>query len=355
MDPDFESNRRQYLAEQESKKGRAGTTGGGKSFPISSKSDSGSRAATGREFPDTQPVASKPTPVAKGPDPDLIDFFDSIEQNQQRMAAQPQPGYQQHGLPPFNNNGSPYQIPTPQFQQNGFSAQQTGFQNPGQIQQQQQPFNNDFQGAQTSQQSQPLQTNFTSAVFGGYTPQPSFQPGGLQSIPQDSVASFQQQASQQPMQTGAQNTNPFRQSMMSPTSPPGPLFPASPPTTSQLTRQSTNPFAKPSPQPTQSISPPLGQESMRQQAASIQPMATGTNPFARGMTMPASSAPGSQTIGGLAPQPTGSTNPFRQSHFINTATGMGWQNNQKPLGGGLDNLETVPVFPRPAQQQPWQQ
>lgn len=53
------------------------------------------------------------------------------------------------------------------------------------------------------------------------------------------------------------------------------------------------------------------------------------------------------------PQPTGNTNPFRQSAFVNTQTGQGWQNNQQPIGGGLDALETVPVFPRPAQQQPW--
>src|SRR4051812_10439985 len=51
MDPDFEINRRQYIAEQESKKGR-GTNGASKPFAMSSKSESESRAAIGRSFPD---------------------------------------------------------------------------------------------------------------------------------------------------------------------------------------------------------------------------------------------------------------------------------------------------------------
>jgi hypothetical protein len=80
-------------------------------------------------------------------------------------------------------------------------------------------------------------------------------------------------------------------------------------------------------------------------------MATGTNPFAKNLAMNAA-AQRPQTSAGLMPQPTGSTNPFRQSQFVNTATGSGWQNNQQPIGGGLDNVETIPVFPRPAQQQP---
>lgn len=375
MDPDFEINRRQYLAEQESKKGKTGTNGASKSFSTNTKSDSESRAAAGRAFPDTQPATSKPAQPAKGPDPDLIDFFDSIEQNQQPMAAQPSQGYQQQGLPQYN--GTPFQMQSPQFQ-NGFVAQQTGFQTPPQFpQQQQQPFNTgvqqpqppqppqqlqqsqQLQQPQQPQQPQPTQTNFTGAGFGGYTPQPSFQPGGLQPIPQDTAASFQPQPTQQlgPMQTGAApNTNPFRQSMMTqPTGVPSPSFLASPPITSPLQRQSTNPFAKHSPQPTQPFSPPPEQQfqPQQQQSAPLQPMATGTNPFARNIAMNSAQRP--QTSAGLIPQPTGSTNPFRQSQFVNTATGTPWQNNQQPIGGGLDQLETVPVFPRPAQQQPWQQ
>lgn len=363
-DEDFEINRRQYLAEQESKKNR--TNGSTNAFSKSAKSDVESRAATGRAFPDATSQPAKTTAPAKGPDPDLIDFFDSIEQNQQPMATQP--GMQQPA-PQFNG----FQMQQPQqFQQNGFAPQQTGFQNPNQFspQQQQQPFNTGFNGMpQQQQQPASVQSNFTGAGFGGYTPQPSFQPGGLSSIPQDSAVNFQQQMPQQqqqqlgPLQTGAQQTtNPFRQSMMmaSPTGMQGPSFPASPPVTSPITRQSTNPFAKhtsPPVQTPQPFSPPPEQQFQQMQpqqtAAPLRPMATGTNPFAKNLAMNSAQRP--QTSTGLVPQPTGSTNPFRQSQFVNTATGTGWQHNQQPIGGGLDSLETVPVFPRPAQQQAWQQ
>jgi hypothetical protein len=249
-----------------------------------------------------------------------------------------------------------------QFQQNGFAGQQTGFQNPNQFQQQ--PFNTGFGGPQ---QTQPIQTTFTGAGFGGYTPQPSFQPGNLSSIPQDTPASFQPQQQQQQqqqqlgnMQTGQQTTNPFRLSMMaSPTGMSGPSFPASPPITSPMTRQSTNPFAKSIPPQVQPFSPPPDQQFQQQiqqqpTAAPLRPMATGTNPFAKNLALNAA-AQRPQTSAGLMAQPTGSTNPFRQSQFVNTATGAGWQNNQQPIGGGLDNVETIPVFPRPAQQTPWGQ
>ena len=355
-DPDFEINRRQYLAEQESKKGKTGTNGASKTFGANLKSESESRAAAGRAFPAASELpASKPAQPAKGPDPDLIDFFDSIEQNQQPMATQP--GMQQ-SAPQFN--GAPFQIQqTQQFPQNGFAPQQTGFQNSNQFQQQ--PFNAGFG---VPQQPQNIQTDFTGAGFGGYTPQPSFQPGNLSSIPQDSPANFQSQQQQpQPqqqlgsMQTGQQTTNPFRLSMMaSPTGMNGPSFPASPPITSPMTRQSTNPFAKSISPQVQPFSPPPDQpfqQQIQQQppAAPIRPMATGTNPFAKNIAMNAA-VQRPQTSARLVPQPTGSTNPFRQSQFVNTATGAGWQNNQQPIGGGLDSVETIPVFPRPAQQQP---
>ncbi|KAK0114379.1 hypothetical protein ONS95_013872 [Cadophora gregata] len=355
MDPDFEVNRRQYIAEQESKSNRANGTS--KAFSAPSKSDSESRAAAGKAFPDAQPVTSKPDQPAKGPDPDLIDFFGSIEQNQQPMATQA--GMQQQA--PQFNNGAPYQVQPQQFQQNGFvQQQQTGFPgaNPFGQPNQQQPFNTGFGGAQQQPQ---VQTNFTGAGFGGYTPQASFQPGNLSSIPQDSPSFQQQQMAMGNMQTGAQQTNPFRQSMMAnPTGMPGPSFPASPPITSPVTHQSTNPFAKSISPVGQPFSPPPDQQFQQQQVqqqqtpAPIRPMATGTNPFAKNIVMN-NLAQRPQTSGGLMPQPTGSTNPFRQSQFVNTATGSGWQHNQQPIGGGLDNMETVPVFPRPAQQQAWQQ
>lgn len=360
LDTDFEINRRQYLAEQDAKKGNK-SNGASKPFATSSKNDSASRAAAGRAFPDVSPQAPAPKPAAaKGPDPDLIDFFDSIEQNQQPMATQA--GQQPMNMPNFT--GAPqYQMQQQQqqqFQQNGFAPQQTGFQNQNLFQQ---PSNTGFmpqvqpQGYQT-QQSQPLQTNFTGAGFGGYTAQSSFQPTSLSPIPQDSAATFQNQGAQPfgNLSPNQQVTNPFRLSMMA-TGMQGQSFPATPPVSSPIQQQSTNPFAKNLQNPTP-FSPPPEQHFQQQQqgppAARLQSMTTGTtNPFARNVSSPTAQRP--VTAGALMPQATGSTNPFRQSQFINTATGSGWQTQQQPIGGGFDHLETVPVFPRPAQQQPWQQ
>ncbi|PBP20076.1 putative enth domain-containing protein [Diplocarpon rosae] len=366
QDVDFEVNRRQYIAELESKKNKS--SGGSKPFAAAYKSQSEARTAAGKAFPDTQPTAAKPTPPMKGPDPDLIDFFESIEQKQQPMVTQagPQPEASQF------HNGVPLQLQQQpqQFQLNGFAQQQTGFQggqNPFNQapQQSQQSFNSGFSGVQ-----QPIsaQTNFTGAGFGSFPSQPSsFQPGNLSSIPQDSPASFQHVSQQQMpmgnMQSGVpqQTTNPFRQSMMAnPAIMPGPTYPASPPVTSSMTPQSTNPFAKSFSTVQQPYSPPPDQQFQQQQMQQLQSvdtlraMPTGTNPFAKNLALN-NSAQRPMTSRNLVPQPTGSTNPFRQSQFVNTATGSGWQNSQKPIGGGLDNLETVPVFPRPAQQQAWQQ
>ena len=223
---------------------------------------------------------------------------------------------------------------------------------------------------QQQQQPQPLQPDFTGAGFGGYTPQPSFQPGALGSIPQSSVPAFQntgmmspqQQSPFQPMQTGQQNTNPFRQSMlmnqstgMLPQQTGMPSSTMSSPVggTQPLQRQSTNPFARSANNSPFAGSNMTGQSSPFQSAAPIQAQPTGTNPFARASSMPTEQRP--QTAGAMAPQPTGNTNPFRQGAFVNHETGMGWQNSQTPIGGGLDQLGTMPVFPRPTQQTPWQQ
>ncbi|KAF7949696.1 uncharacterized protein EAE97_003205 [Botrytis byssoidea] len=356
MDPDFEVNRRQYLAEQESSKGgKSGTNGSSKPFAVPSKSESESRAATGRSFPDAAQASSSsaPTQPPKPPAADLIDFFDSIDTPQpiaSQAALQQQPQF----------NSDPFQMQQQQqLQQNGFIQQQPGFQDPGQFAQQQ-GFNGAFNMQppiqQQQQQPQPMQPNFTGVGFGGYTPQQQFQLSGLSPIPQESAVNFQQQGQQQMNLQTPQQTNPFRQSMMTNTTGlAGPSFPASPPITSPVTRQSTNPFAKSASPQSQPYTPPPDQQFQQQpMAAPLRSMQTGTNPFAKNLSIQSADRP--QTSGAsLAPQPTGNTNPFRQSQFVNTATGMGWQNAQQPIGGGLDHLPTVPVFPRPGQQQAWQQ
>lgn len=355
MDPDFEVNRKQYLAEQESsKRGKSGS----KPFAVTSKSESDARAATGRSFPDAGQASysSTATQSPKAPAADLIDFFDSIDPPQ--PVATQGGGLQQQ----TQFNGGPFQMQQQQqqpqqLQQNGFVQQQTGFQDPGQFVQHQ-GFNSAFniQPQAPVPQPQLMQPSFTGAEFGGYTPQQAFQPSSLSSIPQESAINFQQQGQQSLSLQNPQQTNPFRQSMMTNTTGmTGPSFPASPPITSPVTRQSTNPFAKSTPPQSQPYTPPPDQQFPQQSAAApLRSMQTGTNPFAKNLTIQSADRPQTSSAS-LAPQPTGNTNPFRQSQFVNTATGMGWQNAQQPIGGGLDHLQTVPIFPRPGQQQAWQQ
>ncbi|KAE9579984.1 hypothetical protein CGMCC3_g4016 [Colletotrichum fructicola] len=385
-DPDFEVNRRQYIAEQQAKK----KGGGAIMKSAGAVFDSKPAPAANNPFPSTNGFSQPKTETAKGPAPDLIDFFESIEQNQTTMAPNQQQHQQQQQMPMqtgFAPNGQFQPQPTG-FQQNGFGAQQpqngfapqpTGFgTNPyqQQPQQQQQQSTNPFgQPQQQPQQQapQPLQPAFTGAGFGGFTPQPQqpFQPGTLGAIPQDSVASFPTGATGMLSPNSAQQmTNPFRASMLMAqqtgmSTNTGFSSPASP--QPNLNRQSTNPFARSSPQAQQPFptapapnNSPFGSQPSQSTTqlptiAPLQPMMTGTNPFAKNFTgqqlqqqRPATSS------GALVPQPIGTTNPFRQGAFVNHQTGMGWQHNQQAMGGGLDSLDTVPVFPRPIQQSPWQ-
>lgn len=393
-DADFEINRRQYMAEQQAKgKGTLSLgAGAGSSTSKPTKTDDlgfpepaannpfpRSNGAKTTEFP--KPAESKPQ-AAKGPEPDLIDFFESIEDKQTPMSTNPQPtgmpaqqtGFQQpmQGQPTGMQQNGFMQQQQPMFQSNNPFPQQM----PDQQQQQQQQMGGFYQQQQPQpqqQQPQQLQPNFTGAGFGGFTPQPqpqqNFQPGALGSIPQESVANFQNQpqglqpmqtgqpAQLQPMQTGS--TNPFRQSMLMTQqtglqSPPQSNLSSPAGSTPGLQRQSTNPFARSSPMQSPQDSG-TGSPFQQQQPAPLQPTKTGTNPFARNAS-PQGGEARPQTAGGaLAPQPTGTTNPFRQSAFVNHNTGLGWQHNQQPIGGGLDQLPTQQVFPRPAQQAPWQQ
>ncbi|KAH7156674.1 ANTH domain-containing protein [Dactylonectria macrodidyma] len=372
-DADFEVHRRQYLAEQDVKK-TGGSSSSSKMFSSSKKKDSDfPEPAANNPFPsvsvskapDTKPQANK------GPDPDLIDFFDSIEQNQTPLQVNPPPQPQQQQ----QMNAAAFQgQPTGMaFQSNGFAPQPTGFAANS-------PFQPQPTGFVQQPQAQPQQLlpSFTGAGFGGFSQ--GFQPNSLAPIPQDAVANFPNGAAPaaapvqngqpqglMPMATGS--TNPFRQSMLMAqqtgmpttalvTSSSTPVLSANP------NRQSTNPFARSQQQntsPFQQQTLQLQQQQPQQAppaAAPLIPTQTGTNPFARQTTQPAPPMPEQrpQTAGAaLVPQPTGSTNPFRHGAFVNHATGTGWQHSQAPIGGGLDQLETVPVFPRPAQQTPWQQ
>jgi hypothetical protein len=367
-DPDFEINRRQYLAQQEAKRS-------GRALPAPEASSTPQERTPRNDpfsgsSPSNPPVASKQP--AKGPPPDLIDFFESIDSNQQPMAHQgtaarsygPDPGFQHQQFQIQQTGYNPFlqQSASPQY-----SPQQ--FQQPPSQQYQQQQF-------QPQQQMQPVQTDYTVAAFGGYTAQPNgFQPqqtytvqSPLSSIPQNGIADFNQPP--QPLQPQQTSTNPFRQSTI-----PTGVTANSPSSVMQNpNRQSTNPVAKSSLQsrsvgatatpndffessafgsPTQTQQQDFqshsalfaGATSSPQQQlqqgspAQIQPQKTGTNPFAKKRSPPPAAAP-------LIANPTGSTNPFRQSAFVNQQTGQGWQRSDQGVFG---NVETVPVFPRPGQ------
>ncbi|KAH5245616.1 hypothetical protein HBI18_151940 [Parastagonospora nodorum] len=361
-DKDFEINRRQYLAEKEAKKNGGKATNGG-SRPQESK-------PVAQTTPASQPAPAQPPPNANAP---LIDLFASIEDNQQTMATQPmmqqqypqQTGLQQQGFQ------VPQQTANMGFQQQQQPFSPTGGQGTNPFQMQQQP-----QAPQMQMPPQPIQTQFTGAGFGGYTPQPFSPQNTLAPIPQSGMPDFSQQQVQQhmqiptiaePLQPQQTSTNPFRQSMLpSLTGAAETNLLNSSTGASSLNRQSTNPFAKPntgfapsqspvnsSPfaQPNAQPSPfaPMQQPSQLQPMQPMQPMATGTNPFARQPSP--QSATSSQ--GGLTVNATGSTNPFRQSAFVNQQTGQGWQSTGQGTIGGMDlnQVPTTNIFPRPGQQQ----
>lgn len=406
-DKDFEINRRQYVAEKEAKKAGGKPTNG-----LSKLSETRSAAAK----TSTPQPAQMPSKPANNNAP-LIDLFESIQDNQQTM-AQPtvsmqqypqQTGFQQPGFQvPQQTAPMGMQQQPPQQQQ---FSQPMGVQttNPFlQMQQQQQQMQQQPQVPQPS-----LQTQFTGAGFGGYTPQPfSPQSPSLSSIPQNGVANFSQQqpslqlapiselpsqpsfqqqpgmpaelSSQSPLQPQPTSTNPFRQSMMAPPTntglPEQKMLQNPTGAIPTLTRSPTNPFGRNNfsnpqqqqQQPSLSTSPfsPLPTIHQSQQtttspfAPQQMPQPTGTNPFARNTSSPlhnpnlASSPP--PVAGGLTVHATGSTNPFRQSAFVNSQTGQGWQNappaQQSTLGGmSIESLGTVGVFPRPGAQQQQQQ
>ena len=358
-DPDFEINRRQYLAQIEAKRT-------GRPVADIARSSAPRSAQPARAEPSTPAAMPKQAQAQpKGPAPDLIDFFDSIEQNQQTYSPHAAP-QQQYNTGYAQNQ----QYAQPQ------TNQQTGFNPFLQSQNVQQP--------QRPQRPQPLQSDYTGAGFGGYGPQPQqqqqqqynqpFQFSPLSSIPQNGIADFSQMQQQQPPQPPQQvqspaqlqpqqtSTNPFRQSMM----PTGAPQSQSPQSFAAPTRSSTNPFSK---QPT-TAPPPSGQDNTgsflpqpqhsstfpqtstnTQDASSFSPapplqaQRTGTNPFAKTRSPP----PDSGIASPLSVNVTGSTNPFRQSHFVNQETGQGWQHSAQGTFSGFDlnNVPTQEIFPRP--------
>lgn len=407
-DPDFEVNRRQYLAQQDAKKGGKTTSNGVTSSKNNFTKTAVNTGGVSKDFPEPKTVqAAPPQPAAKGPAPDLIDFFDSIEQNQLPMASAPQ---QQQPVPNFGV-GPQYQQQQ-QLQQTGVLPQQPPdffAQNGQQPQAQNGGFGstNPF-GQPQQQQQQPVRQDFTGAGFGGYGQQSyAQQQDAFSSMPQSNTGQFSQQQQpfgtgqqafntgqqkqQQPFLTGQQQpmatgSNPFRQSMLPhATGASQPSFsnaPAMPNSSQPYQTSSTNPFARnlanqqtgqiqnspfatqqgspftsPPPQQPQgtpfTLPPPQSQQQQQPATQPMTPHRTGTNPFARTSAPPQdqsqfpSAAP-------LVANPTSSTNPFRLSAFVNQQNGQGWQAGQGTMGG-FEQLPIMPVFPRAAQPQQQQQ
>ena len=386
-DPDFEVNRRQYLAQAQGKK--SASKPNFKSATTSTPADRVKKSDASLPAPPKSPAQS-PMEV-KGPAPDLIDFFDSIEQNQQPM------GQSNVGPQPFTNGLPQAQQP----QQPAIALQQTGYNpfapaQPTAVYAQPLP----QQGLPQQHQPQPVQPDFTGVGFGNYNQQPQQQPqlqspppqspqynfqSTLSSIPQNGVASFdpqqQQQYQQPPSQIQPQPTssNPFRQSTMSTGASTSSAI-----SSSTSKRQSSNPFAKnlnqqslssfsssspqfPNSSSTFTSATPQTQQQELQQSSpffspphqpiqnpTIPPQSTGTNPFARSRSPPMNPDAAEQQ---QPPPPpllatgTGNMNPFRKSQFVDQQTGLGWQNvpgSQGTFGGyDVNHVDTMPVFPRP--------
>ena len=383
-DPDFEINRRQYLAQQKGQKDQKNLSKGDGESSKAQPSRSQPQIDTNLHF--NAALAAPPTPAKPeptGPAPDLIDLFDSIEQNQQPVAAQSQPqtsGYQigpqyyQSSEEHQQQQQQPGFPPQPQnfFAINGTAEQQTAnslgnMSSP--------PFALSNLQTQAPNQSVPGPM-FSGSGLGNY-PQPPYIPQqtSYPSPVPNSLPGFAHQQNSLGSNQQSQSTNPFRQSVLPQPSVPSPSATNVPPLPTQP-YHSTNPFAKTiTPQPTastqqsftstssqpqsspltssapsnqfspfqplqsfQSLQPPQTVQSSQppQPAQPVQPNLTGTNPFARNVSQSTSVPPG----------PAASTNPFRQTSFAAQQT---WQANQGTIGG-LEQLETVPVFPRPGQQ-----
>ncbi|ODH46770.1 hypothetical protein GX48_07134 [Paracoccidioides brasiliensis] len=387
-DPDFDQRRREYRSQKFGSSSVEKEKGLARSRSVS---------APQKPKPTVQPAvpqSATPKLEVKISGPNLLDFFDDEPQPQQQQLSMPQQSPHQQ----FNPQNLQFKQQQ-QFQQTGFQPQPIGFnvqqnnfqqqpqqhftpasdfgqQQTGFVGQFEQSNSNPFGQNQPQQQSQSLQSlqpNHSGSGFGGYAPQPqqhTFQTI-LSSIPQKSVPSFQQTMLTGSPAGGSRPNNPFRQSMLPPSTPEN-TSPTTTDTASLLKRQSTNPFAKrmttqspqfangsPSPFSLQPPTQPLPQlpSQQEQQLLPLQPQPTGTNPFSRPQTAPDSQLQFSNTTrltaASLLPNPTVSTNPFCQRAFIYQQTGQGWQAGPQAgpqaTMGGLERLETVSVFPRPGQ------
>ncbi|KAK4998203.1 hypothetical protein LTR60_007685, partial [Cryomyces antarcticus] len=153
---DFEANRRYYVTQQEARKGNKAKFG-------TNRSSGGSRSAPSKPAADhsfPSPKVDQAAPAkqeTRGPAPDLIDFFDSIEQDQRPMAETSQ-AYQQ----PSQFGQQAAFLP----QQNAFPPQTTSFQTQQQFNPAVNQSTNPFGKPQQHHHHQPPQQASNGAEFG---------------------------------------------------------------------------------------------------------------------------------------------------------------------------------------------
>ena len=332
-DPDFEINRRQYLAQIEAKKGGkvpSTTNDAVSDFSKLNINGASSQALSGTAKPSQAVTAQKPE--ARGPAPDLIDLFASIGQNQQPMGSQPQPQFTNaQSMPQYQFQPQPFQSSqgqAPQMANQSFSStnpfasmisqpqqpqastqpnfigfggqphaqntpfspnqaispsQSTSFQQQPFVSGQPGPFAN---GMQQQSQQQPFMNGSQSLSQGqGQSFNTPFATGGLQPTTTGQQTTNPQSLSQgqgqpfntpfatgglQPTTTGQQTTNPFRQSMMAQsTASTTQSFPNASPFSPQQGQQATNPFRSFSPQTTANSNSPFSPSAPVSSAASF--------------------------------------------------------------------------------------
>lgn len=385
-DPEFDSNRRNYLASQEAK--RTGKPVPAPVKPNSPPPGQQPKTSAAQRFPSPTPTASAPEPAQpRAVAPDLIDFFESIESEQTPMFGNLQEGPQ---IPQIQNQypqqsdaafmGLQTTFPAQQFPAQSGSTYSIAYQPQNPYAQVQQAPIPTIQTNSLSPQQPQVQSNFTGTGFGGYTPsdQTAVSAPPMPTVPQQ----FTQPVQQAPtfsapqnlsptlsLSTGQTDTNPFRQSMMMTGSVNSNQSPNSY-ATSPPVQKSTNPFARAvsqsSPtsltatapifpvatQSTSSYNAQTQQTIPLSQQPTIRSLPTGTNPFARNL---ASQTPTGSSVTSAAlsvPTTTGGTNPFRQSMMAQQqqqqqqAQLNGNFSGQSGSMGGWENLETIPIFPR---------
>ncbi|CCG83965.1 protein of unknown function [Taphrina deformans PYCC 5710] len=300
-DPDFEQNRIQYLAQ---KQNGAGNTASEAPVSSSSRTNAPLKSAL-KSNTDTNPFGSAQLPpqVATNGNTDLLDFFGSIDQPQQVQ--------QQFSQAPFQQSYTG-QIPQlqPQMTTNPYATQQT------QVQQQMAMQNPQVTGAyqQNSQQS---------AQFAAFAPiQNNYPQTQVQNQPQ----------TQYPPSTGS-SYNSYSQ----------------PQVQSQPTGAG---FGSYTPQPTSNANSQF-------QTSSLQPQATGSNPFRKSMMPVATNV---SQFGALSPQQTGG-NPFSRGPPPSTGTPLfstgptqgtqHYQTYQAPQGHGRMASESM-AYTANSQQAPLQ-